>query len=801
LPIRCKFTAVALFCTATFACAQTANTTTAFYNGFLHVDYPGVIGRSDIVLGQPNKLANQAMPLGNGRLGVAVWSADGFTAQLNRADTMPNRLPLAQVKIPGLATLAAAQNYAGRLDLYNAEFREQGAGMTATAYVETNSDNLIIDVTGADPNKPQTATLVLPPQRYPKVEAVGAIAILSDSWLDNKQPGASNRSFGTLAALTADARNVIAKSGDNNTATITFQPYPDGHFRILVAGPHFNRTSGPAPEAARAALKQVPAGRLAFTQNREWWHNFWHHADFMKITSPDGSGEYMENLRTLYLFSAAIQSRSEFPGTQAGIADMLSSVNAHNWDPAAFWHWNLRMMVAANISAGVPELNLPYFNLYRENLANIEAWTKQHMNGKPGICIPETMRFNGPGIEYEEWDKTPIIGLNCAADSKPYYNARTISTGAEVSLWIWQQYLATHDLAFLKSNYPVMREATRFLLAYETPGKDGLMHTTPSNAHETMWDVIDPTTDVAARKALFAANIQAAKLLGVDASLITQLQLESKKIPELPLTEDKTPKSILNNSPDNNEQSVIAVSYQPNSENHNVENIGLEPVWPYDLIGDTSPLFAAAKRTYEARPYPVNQDWSYDPIQAARLELPDEVESTLIKLTEHYQEFINGFANWGGTTGEFYIEQEGVTSAALQEALVQDYDGIIRVNPSFPHSWSVDGQVSVRNKTKVDLQIRNGQLHTLVIESGSTGKIQIRNPWPDSTVTITSEKQPALALKAAPVVSFSAVAGKQYLLTSANQSAKKFAPEEISGSVATTAKKLGPVQIGLFPPD
>jgi hypothetical protein len=33
----------------------------------------GVIGRSDIVLGQANVDAAEALPLGNGRLGVAVW--------------------------------------------------------------------------------------------------------------------------------------------------------------------------------------------------------------------------------------------------------------------------------------------------------------------------------------------------------------------------------------------------------------------------------------------------------------------------------------------------------------------------------------------------------------------------------------------------------------------------------------------------------------------------------------------------------------------------------------------------------
>src|SRR5438270_4265060 len=75
----------ALFCSALFAtsAAQTAlpNATTAWKDGHFHVDVAGVISRSDIVLARPNEEAGQAMSLGNGRLGVAVWSEDGLTAQ------------------------------------------------------------------------------------------------------------------------------------------------------------------------------------------------------------------------------------------------------------------------------------------------------------------------------------------------------------------------------------------------------------------------------------------------------------------------------------------------------------------------------------------------------------------------------------------------------------------------------------------------------------------------------------------------------------------------------------------------
>ena len=112
--------------------SATPQVSSAWHDGKFQVDIPGVVGRSDIVLGRPNAEAGQAMPLGNGTLGVAVWSADGLTAQLNRADTMPDRLSLGQVVIPGLSALTTAKDYTGRLSLYHGEFFEQGGGRIHT---------------------------------------------------------------------------------------------------------------------------------------------------------------------------------------------------------------------------------------------------------------------------------------------------------------------------------------------------------------------------------------------------------------------------------------------------------------------------------------------------------------------------------------------------------------------------------------------------------------------------------------------------------------------------------------------
>lgn len=789
--------------------AQSPETTTAWRSGSFHIDVPGVMSRSNLILGQPNLEAEQAMPLGNGNLGVAIWSESGLTAQLNRADTMPGRLSPGQVVLPGLSTITDAKDYSGSLNLYDGEFTEHGGGMRATAYVQPQTDTLVIEVTGAPAGVLQSAVLRLWQTRTPKAMAANRVGYLSQAWLDDKNPGATGRPFGALAAITAEGREVTASVTDPLTVTVNFKPYADGHFRVVIACPHYDGKIS-AEAAARPALA---AGTAA--EHRAWWHAYWKRAAMIRITSRDGSGEYLENLRNIYLFAAAAERGTEFPGSQAGVADLLSSGrDFHQWDSSAFWHWNLRMQVAANIGAGLADLNASYFNLYREDLPTIEKWTRDHMDGRPGACVAETMRFNGAGIEYESsWtsnhNEAVILAHDCDSKFRPYFNARTLTTGAEVSLWVWQQYLATHDRAFLAANYPVIAASARFLLAYQKPGADGLLHTSPSNAHETQWDVTDPTTDISAALAFYPVAIEAAKLLGKDPELVKQLQAALPKIPPLPRTQLSRPFTLLPPSADTDGADMIAESYLPGATNHNGENIGLEPVWPYDLIGDRSPLFALAKRTYEHRLSQRGGSWSFDPIQAARLDMGDEVGAALLRSTERSAHCINGFTGCDrkAPTGaaaspdaEFYVEQSGVAADALQEALVQDYDGLIRIVPAVPSGWDFDGSVFVRGKTRVDVQVRNGAPITAVIESGVAQQIKLRNPWPGQPVDVVAGQGSAKIVSAsrAEIIGFRAAAGLNYLVERHDAPTTALPFAAITGTAATTAKKLGPVQLGLI---
>ncbi|MFZ1941161.1 MAG: glycoside hydrolase, partial [Terracidiphilus sp.] len=405
------------------------------------------------------------------------------------------------------------------------------------------------------------------------------------------------------------------------------------------------------------------------------------------------------------------------------------------------------------------------------------------------------------------------LARDCDSSFRPYFNARTLTTGAEVSSWIWQQYLATSDLKFLTDNYSVIAASARFLVAYQKPGSDGMLHTSPSNAHETQWDVSDPTTDIAAAMTLYPITIQAAKLVGQDADLVKKLQDALPKIPPFPRTQLNGPFTLLPPSADAEGADMIAESYLPGAQNHNEENIGLEPVWPYDIISDTSPLFDLAKRTYQHRPSKRGGGWSFDPIQAARLGMGDEVGAALLRSTESSARCINGFTGCGrrgkgaGTAAdppandrsvEFYVEQSGVAADALQEALVQDYDGLIRIAPAVPTAWDFDGSVFVRGKTKVDVQVRHGVPATVVIESGIAQPIKLSNPWPGEVVDVFAGKTKIVDAAPGNEIAFRASAGVNYLVERRDMPTADQKVQVITGTAATAPKKLGPVQLGLF---
>jgi hypothetical protein len=760
------------------------------------IDTPNVVRRANLVLGRANTAPKDCMALGNGTLGASVWAADGLTAQLNRADAFPDRKAVGQVVIPALAPLTRASDFAAHVDLYDAMLIESGGGMGATIFVRADAPEIVVDVAGADPSAKLTVQVKLWNGRSPTAQASGAVATLAETWQDSSGMGATGQTFGVLSGVTVAARNASASVVDPLTVQVAFQPNADGSFRVVVAAPAW--TGGDAMSAAASALgtdatassDALRAGHL------KWWHDYWSRVGLVEMTSSDGSAEYLESLRTLYLFYAAGEGRSTFPGSQAGLGGLFDYLqDSQPWFPAGFWFWNLRMQVAANMTSGAFDMNTPVFHLYESNLANIRAWTGSKMGGRGGICVPETMRFNGNGYWYGGEGNA-----SCDQGASPSYNALTITSGAEVGLWVWQQYAMTGDRAFLSTNYPLMSQTGQFLLAYATMGSDGVLHT-HANAHETQWDVQDPVTDIVAMQALFRAVVSAAGLLGTDAALAAQLKDALGKLPPLPRTDAATHQQLLTAADDAAGQDVIAISYEPGAQRHNGENLDLEAVWPFGLIGDTGPNTALATRTYRHRTNVYGPDWNFDSIQAARLGLGAEVAAALTHTTQSYQAFVNGLALLaGGTndgTSEPYVEQLGVVAAALNEALVQDYDGTLRLAPAWPQGWDAAGTVFVQGNSRVDVQLGAGRVTIAVVEAGSTGSMTVRNPWPgQSAVAIDGDTtMTVVAATAASTFELPTIAGHWYAIVPAGQGG--LPKVNVSGAPATSAKTFGPVRLGL----
>jgi hypothetical protein len=793
--------------------ASAAAVTTAWRSGAFAENTGDVVSRSDIVLGRPNTADSQFMPLGNGMLGVAAWAADGFTAQLNRSDTMPYRLSPGQVQIPGLAAMTSAANFAGTLDLYHGVLDESGGGMTMQAWVPAGQSELIVNVTGAKPGVRQTAKLTLWSGRTPAAVASGKIGSLAQTWVDAFQSGESGKTFGAMAAITAGGRDVTASVVSPTEVQVSFTPNANGSFRVVVASPSW--TGGNATTTAAKLIGSAATAATAslLATQSAWWHGFWAHSGLIELSSANGVAQYLENLRTVYLYAEAASMRAgSYPGSQAGAADMFNyDKDQVDWYPAGYWLWNLRGELAANMSSGNFALNTPIFDMYLKDLPAIEAWTKAQLGGLPGACVPETMRFNGNGF-YNGGDNAG--NASCAQASSPSWNALDISSGPEIALWMWDQYEDTGSVSFLRQIFPLMAATAQFQLAYQKAGKDGYLHAV-ANAHETQWAVQDPTTDIAADQALFPAVVKAAALLHLTSSLVAQVRKAEKEIEPYPRTDQATKTQLLNPQPtspsaaakvDAMGEDVIADSYQPGATLRNGENIGLEPVWPYGDIGDDTVvngdnLTALADRTYDQRPNVGLADWSYDAVDAARLDLSGQVALDLTDITEHYQSYVSGLANLsgGGTGDEPYIEQGANVATALDEALATDYDGTLRFAPAWPAGWNAAGTLYIQGGSKVDVQVEDGVLATAAIQAGTTETITVRNPWPGRQAEVVNASTGAVVVRPTKATTFTVPvkAGSSYLVEQPSSPTTSLPFAQVTGTKASAAKHLGPVQIGL----